>query len=336
MKQFILAALIFAHFLGVSNHCVAESNAIQIVSVFSDNSIHFTPDDSTKYDTDSVKVFDNGRVIARTIELPQFNSPIRITGHLTIKPIPKDEQEVYDRWDRAGNVRLEIPGNPDLELIKFVTAYGGQTKYDVDLSNLAPLLSGRQTIKGFIDTWVTPAWKIDFSLSFTPDTEAVNADWVKGIIYAESFTRDNPGDKGVEIQVEIPKDMKRVLLHYYVSGHCTDGTDADEFVKKNNIIYVDNIAVFRFRPWRDDCRQFRSINPFCRRWTDGSWSCDYSRSGWCPGDIVKPLELDLTDHLTPGKHKMRFIIENIRPKDDKGNFGYWRISSQLLGWKNLP
>ncbi len=333
MKQidFRIAIVLTLLIWGVNCRAAALS-ASQTVVVFADNTIHFTPADTTKYDTDSVKARDRGRVMVRTVDLPRVSSPVRITGHLTVKPIPRDEQEMYDRWDRAGNVRLEIPGGPDIELIKFITAYGGRTEYDVDLSNLAPLLSGRHTIKAFIDTWVTPAWKIDFTMSYAPDTEAVNADWVAGLMYAESVTRDTPGVKGIEVPVEVPKDMKRVLLHYYVSGHCTDGMDADEFVKKDNVIYVDNDVVFRYRPWRDDCRQFRTINPYCRRWTDGTWSCDYSRSGWCPGDIVKPLELDLTDHLTPGKHTIRFVVENIRPKDDKGNYGYWRLSGQLLGF----
>ena len=83
----------------------------------------------------------------------------------------------------------------------------------------------------------------------------------------------------------------------------------------------------------NDCGNFRAINPYCKKWSDGYWSSDYSRSGWCPGDIVAPLELDLTDHLTPGTHTVRFMIENVRPEDENGHFGYWRISGRLLGWK---
>jgi hypothetical protein len=310
----------------------AEELKACFVDVFSANMINFSADDSTRYETDDVKVQDKGRLIEKLVDLPQFSGPVQITGHLRIRPIPKDELEMYDRWDRAGNIRIEIPGGADIELIKFVTAYGGETEYDVDMTQLSPILSGKKVIKGFIDTWVTPAWKIDFSFSYKPDSSAVNTQWIKSLIYEEAVTSDKPGEKGISVVVEIPENMGRVLLNYYVSGHCTDGRDADEFVKKDNVIYVDDIAVYRYRPWRDDCRQFRSINPYCRRWTDGSWSCDYSRSGWCPGDIVRPLELDLSDHLTSGKHTIRFVIENIRPKDENGNYGYWRISSLLLGW----
>ncbi len=335
MKWFRFTLMTFALLCYRGAQADSTTETAQSVVVFSDNMIHFTPDDTSKYDSDSVISRDRGRVMARRVNLPHFNGPVSITGHLVIKPIPKDELEMYDRWDRAGNIRLEIPGAPDIELIKFMTAYGGRTEYEVDLSYLATLLAGERVIKGFIDTWVTPAWKVDLTLTYSPDTTAINADWAHGLMFVESYTSDTPGVKGTEVEVEIPPDLKRVLVHYYVSGHCTDGRDADEFVQKDNVIYVDGVAVYRYRPWRDDCRQFRAINPYCRRWTDGSWSCDYSRSGWCPGDIVKPLELDLSDHLTAGKHAIKFVVENVRPKDADGHYGYWRISSQLLGLKNL-
>ena len=43
------------------------------------------------------------------------------------------------------------------------------------------------------------------------------------------------------------------------------------------------------------------------------------------------LELDLTDHLTPGTHTIRFVIENVRPKNEKGDHGYWRVSAAIMG-----
>ena len=90
----------------------------------------------------------------------------------------------------------------------------------------------------------------------------------------------------------------------------------------------------RYKPWRDDCRRFREINPYTRRWTDGYWSSDYSRSGWCPGDWVPPLTLDLSDHLTPGSHVVTVNVEDVRPKDEDGHLGYWRVSSHLVGWED--
>ncbi len=309
----------------------AVAAGAETIPVFKTTGIHFSPDSSGKYLTGDVRAEDNGRIIARTLTLPQLDSTRRVIAHLIINPIPKDEIEVHDRWDRAGDVRLSIPGKPDLELIKFITAYGGRTEYRVDVSHLSPVLQGEVTVKTFIDTWVSPAWTVDFSLEYSDDSLEQVTRWVEPVMFEQSYTREAQGDTGILVNIDVPTGQQRVILHYYVSGHCTDGTDADEFVKKDNVISVDGVVVYRYQPWRDDCRDFRAINPYTRRWSDGYWSSDYSRSGWCPGDYVKPLELDLTDHLTPGTHSIRFVIENVRPKNEKGDHGYWRVSGALLG-----
>jgi hypothetical protein len=306
-------------------------------TVFDNSHVHFTPDEPGRFDTLGVTADDNGRVAVRSIVVPSIHVPVRIVGHLVIKPIPKDELVVHDKWDRAGSLRLAQSDGPDVELIKFMTAYGGRTEYTVDLSHLAPLLSGELTFKVFIDTWVSPAWQVDFSLSYdanykdstnNPQREPV---WAQGIFLEDGFKAETYGDSGITLPVTVPSGAQRTLLHYFVSGHCTDGRDEDEFVPKDNVISVDGVVVHRFRPWRDDCGDFRAVNPYTRRWSDGWWSSDYSRSGWCPGDMVAPLELDLSDHLTPGEHTVTIAIENIRPADTAGHHGYWRVSAQLLG-----
>lgn len=304
------------------------------VSVFDDNVIHFSIEHPSKYDTNGVTSEDNGRVIERQVEFPAERFAGRLTARLQVKPIPKDDITVFDKWDRAGDVRLAIKGQADIQLVKFITSYGGETSHEIDITDLAPLLVGSRTIKAFVDTWVTLAWRVDFSIDFTPDSTIDPADWAAGAMYEASFDHERELVGGEEVMVEIPADLSRVVLKYFVSGHCTDGRDADEFVTKDNVISVDDVVVYRFRPWRDDCRNFRPVNPYTRRWSDGYWSSDFDRSGWCPGDAVLPIDLDLTDHLTPGEHVLRFMVEDVRPKDSTEHYGYWRMSSYLVGWQD--
>jgi hypothetical protein len=280
-----------------------------------------------------VTVEDRGRVAVRTLHLPEFEGPVRIFAVLSIHPVVKDERHVHDPWDRAGHVRLVREGESDIEVVKFITAYGGHTEHRVDVSHLVPLLKGPCTFKAFIDTWVMPAWTLDFSLEYEAGDEGPEAIWAHGVCFEPSYDVQRYAVEGIRSRVTVPDGLERVLVHYLVSGHCTDGRDADEFVSKDNVIRIDGRVVYRFRPWRDDCRNFRAINPYCARWSDGSWSSDYSRSGWCPGDVVVPVEVDLTDHLTPGMHELEFVVENVRPLDDDGHYGYWRISAHLSGWR---
>jgi len=308
-----------------------------VVQVFEDAPIEFHSPDSTASSASSALSGrrDNGRLIEATVDLPEMVGSHRIWAVLTIHPVAKDERNVHDRYDRAGSIRLVVPERPDLEVIRFITAYGGRTRHRVDVSHLSPVLRGRRSFLAFIDTWTSPAWTVDLSLHFVADTTYDNPSWVEPVVWVESFTRqDQPN--GVGTKSVVPEGLERVALQYVSTGHCTDGRDEDEFISKANVISVDGRVVARFHPWRNDCRRFRDRNPYCTRWTDGSWSSDYSRSGWCPGVEVTPTEFDLTDALPPGEHELHFRIENMRPRDQDGHHGYWRVSACLVGWDHPP
>lgn len=319
---------------------VSENGSLRILrsaeaTVFESAMVHFNPDTTALYSRPGLGHEDNGRVAVTHVLLPDDPPAGRIQARFTIHPVPRTEREVWDRWDRAGSLRLAVDGYPDLEIVRFITSYGGRTDHIVDVSELAPLLRGRRTMKAFIDTWSSPAWRVDFSLSFEPDTLYTPPVWVRPVFFTDSFNAHDFGD-GAGVEVIVPDGLSRVVLRYLTTGHCTDGRGADEFVAKANVISVNGVVVHRFHPWRDDCRRFRDRNPYTARWTTGYWSSDYSRSGWCPGDEVLPLELDLSDHLVAGRHTVRFVIEDMRPRDEDGNHGYWRVSAALVGWDRPP
>ncbi len=306
------------------------SSEAERVSIFEDDLIHFNtemPDSGARAE---IEVIDNGRRIYRTVSIAPFPNDHRVFARVEIDPIPKDEIAVHDKWDRAGSIRIATENGQEAELVKFITAYGGHTVWEVDVTHLAPLLSGEVTIGAFIDTWVSPAWHVSVDLSSEPGRDSTRVAWNQPVMLVDNFDLETYGDSGYTTTVAIPDIQERVLLYYYVSGHCTDGRGADEFMKKDNVILVNDRVVYRYQPWRDDCRDFRAINPYTRRWSSGMWSSDYDRSGWCPGDIVSPLVLDLTDHLPPGEHAVTVRIDDIRPADESGK-GYWRTSVQLVG-----
>jgi hypothetical protein len=303
------------------------------VVVFEAAGVHFNPDDPQAFATATVKAEDNGRIAVTHVDLPESEGATRIVAVVAVHPVAKDERSVQDKWDRAGHVRLVRENEPDIEVVKFITAYGGCTEHRVDVSHLAPVLRGTCTLIVFIDTWVTPAWRVDFRLEYEPLEAGPQPVWARGVCFEPSYDAQRYGAGGIRARVEIPEGLDRVLMHYLASGHCTDGRDADEFVSKDNVIRVDERVVYRFRPWRDDCRQFRALNPYCARWSDGTWSSDYDRSGWCPGDYVAPVELDLSDHLSAGIHTVECVVEDVRRLDEDGHYGYWRISAHLTGWR---
>lgn len=303
------------------------------VTLFDEVTVHFTPDDSTRYDSPFASARDNGRVMATYQEFSRPPGPSRLTLVLEVEPIRKDIREMHDRWDRAGWVRLVKPGMAPVELCRFMTAYGGASEHRVDVTRVLPLLEGHCGFEVFIDTWVTPAWTVDAELVIEPAPYGgVNPPaWTAGLFFPEGGLKAEL--PVVTTTVEIPRGTRWTELALISTGHCTDGTDADEFITKDNVVLVDGQEVYRWRPWRDDCTEFRAVNPYCAKWADGSWSSDYPRSGWCPGDVALPEIIDLSPWLTPGEHQVSFFVENIRPADAAGHLGYWRVSATLSGWK---
>jgi hypothetical protein len=317
-----------------SRTLAAELTEPVTIQVFESNDIHYSLEEPDRYATESVSVTDNGRVIVRTVSLPEPREPVRIVATLVVKPVPLDERIVYDTYDRAGNVRVSKEGMPDIEIVRFITPFGGETRHEVDVSALAALLRGECVLKGFVDTWLSPAWRMDLSLTYTPAPEQTNPDWVRGLAYEEWVTSEMLQSEPLTAEISVPRDLDRFVLDYLATGHCTDGKGPDEFETKDNVISIDGAEVHRSRPWRDDCLAFRPVNPYCARWSDGTWSSDYGRSGWCPGDIVRPEQIDVTENLGPGHHTISFDVVGIRPRDQKGYHGYWRISAYLLGWRD--
>ncbi len=305
------------------------------ISLLDSVMVHFHADSAAKYAVPGDSVLDRGRLVTRPVELPALHGPHRIFADLTLIPTPKTEREVFDRWDRAGDVRLLLPGQPPVELVRFMTSYGGRTTHTVEVSDLSPLLRGAARVGAFVDTWLSPAWRVDCRLRYLPDTTYDNPTWAQPVLFEPGMNHEQHGP-GITARVNIPAGMRCVVLRVLSTGHCTDGTDEDEFVSKAKVISVDGHVVHRMHPWRDDCRAFRDRNPYTARWTDGSWSSDYARSGWCPGDVVRPLEVDLTDALPPGAHTISYRIEDIRPRNPRGDFGYWHVSAALVGWDHPP
>ena len=312
----------------VSALSFAQSDSV-VVDVFSDNMIQF----GNSSPQNQVTVEDNGRIISRNVEIPAFNYPVSVTAYLKY-------YSVNDPWDRAGSVYLAANNNQNIELLKFITGFGTGSststqfvkyaEYTEDVTSLVSLLAGKVTIKTMIDTWVSSAWRVSVKLIFKKKESGVNPVWAKGIYNEQWLNEPKVTLTKPVVTVDIPVDVKQISVAYFASGHCSDGTGSDEFVQKENVIYLDGKEILNYVPWRDDCKNFRPYNPKSGKWGD-TWSSDLPRSGWCPGDIVHPVKFDITN-ITPGEHKIRFQVKEIRPPDTKGE-GYWRVSSYISGFK---
>lgn len=301
---------------------VAAHATAQTVSVFDDVGIQFGGDVNWHAQTDVTRL-DNGRIVERTITLPELSDTARLRTQLNI-------WAQDDHWDRAGNIQL-VTSAGSVELHKFITGFGGTTSHQQDITNLIPFLrAGPAKIRAFVDTWVPQAWAIDFSLTVEESSEEPAPIWNRHVFNDQDWRAAEFTNNRRANNVNIPAGLEKVYLNYLVSGHASDGSGGDEFTQRHHRIFIDGVEVFHEVPWRTDGIDFRSVNPWSGRWGD-VWSSDLNRAGWIPGDDVDPYVIDVTQYLTPGRHLVEYQIEGIQP-DGADGYGYWRTSSYVTGF----
>ena len=250
---------------------------------------------------------ENHRDIIREVDFPDGGdwNQIGLRLHLECP-----ENGLCDHWDRTGSLQLVL--NPDepqdqwryLELMRHITPYRVEMCQYVDITPLAPLLRGRQTLVSWIDTWVGPGhsdgegWRITFDFVFyrgdPRGADEVHNIWGRRNITLGYTDPDRNVDSQIDpVEVAIPADAVRVEAHLTTTGHSFGNTDnCAEFcvLRQDLLIDGERRSVV---PWRTDCEYNAVLGQ------QGTWT--YDRNGWCPGAIVVGDSIDLTDLVTPGE-----------------------------------
>ncbi len=146
--------------------------------------------------------------------------------------------------------------------------------------------------------------------------------------YGKLFGTDSLSVKFVIFPRRFNGDTLRgARLRYISTGH-GGWDDGDEFVPKQNTILIDGKVAFTHTPWRQDCGCYRDLNPVSGNFWNGLSSCDYSRSGWCPGTASQPVYFDLTPWADGHEHTLTVAIPQGKPVE--GMFSHWAVSGALI------
>ena len=245
--------------------------------------------------------------------------------------------------------------HPPLELMRFFTSFGvghfnAQAKikgykwadsvvYKQDITTLLPALQGEVWIGVFIGNYDKGGHKASLYFKYypgdsedkdqtktwmTPVFNTTNLMEMSGQEYGTMFDKDS-----LTVAVDVPAGLKNLRLRYLTTGHGGWG-NGDEFVPKQNEIFVDGKRVYNFIPWREDCATYRELNPASGNFGNGLSSSDLSRSNWCPGTITLPVEIPLPE-MTAGKHVLKIAIP--QGKREGTSFSAWNVSGVLIGEK---
>ena len=228
----------------------------------------------------------------------------------------------------------------------YIPKWEDKVVWEENVSHLASELTGEIYVGVWIDTWTADGYIIDVDLEYSgrPLKEKKVVPLVNTIYYAGQKHPDLFAKTDLTSEFELPENAKNVKLHYITTGH-GGHSGGDEFIKLKNTLKFDNKEVLNTIPWRDDCASFRRFNPSSGVWVkqDSGYaynngkkelmllkeriaSSDLSRSNWCPGSKVSPIEIELGD-LEKGKHALEISIDGTPIEGDKLN--HWLVSAYL-------
>ncbi|MEZ4852721.1 MAG: PNGase F N-terminal domain-containing protein [Flavobacterium sp.] len=242
--------------------------------------------------------------------------------------------------------------NPPIELLRFFTPFGiahynyielkgkdwfNKAFYRQDISELNSYLSEKELYIGcFIGNYDKGGHKVSINLTLHKEENIVkenttilplfnttNVLEMAGQNYGSMFDNEN----GLQVIFTLEKPIKNAKLRYITTGH-GGWENGDEFVPKENSIYLDGKLAYNFTPWRQDCGSFRLYNPASGNFSNGLSSSDYSRANWCPGMATNPVYIAL-GNLEAGTHTLQVKIPQGQPEGN--SFSYWNVSGVLIG-----
>jgi len=261
----------------------------------------------------------------------------QLLGHFALR-CPDDG---CDHWDRYGTFGIVLdPGTDDerfVELDRYITAYRVGFSWDADLTDLRPMLTGTQTLRVFIDTWVGPGhtdgagWLFDASVDFVggepPSPEPIANLPVWDHLSWNAGLEDQPVETQVEPQqIELPADMTQLVMRSFITGHgWNNGQNCAEFCSKDHFYTVGGVE-FGSEVWRDDCPDTVTDGT-----QQGTWT--YARAGWCPGAQVFPWDTDVTSQVEPGATTdVSYRLEDFDWWGD-GDQPYYYMSGMLIAYR---
>ncbi|MBI2389192.1 MAG: hypothetical protein HYV09_06210 [Deltaproteobacteria bacterium] len=247
---------------------------------------------------------ENKRIVETEATFPESGSYQSIVLHLALD-CPDGRCDAWDRFGTLGIVTKKGDKPEDdtvIEVARFITPYAVAGKWDIDVTDLRPLLRGKLTMRAFIDTWVGPGssygngWSLSASFEMkggVPEKEPVA---VLPIWTMHSGVYGDPAKPIAtsfpEQKLTLPTGATSYAVRTLVTGHGQGNLEnCAEFCPREHTVTVSGVA-HKERVWRSDCAT--SSVPGQK----GTYKL--SRAGWCPGADVRPWIFDATADVASG------------------------------------
>lgn len=256
---------------------------------------------------------DNKRIVDAPATFPSDGLYSQIILHLSLD-CPQGGCDSWDRFASLGIVTAKgaTPEEDEvIEIARYITPYKVKAAWDIDVTDLRPLLSGELTMRAFIDTWVGPGspygagWLVTASFEMkggVPGKVPVAVVPVWNRAYVPYGDPAKPVSGSVPaVDVALPGGTS-FALRAFVTGHGQGNAgNCAEFCQKDHT-FTAGATPYTKTVWRADCATTAAPNQ------QGTWK--YSRAGWCPGADVLPWVVDVTADAASSPLHIEYSVED--------------------------
>lgn len=244
-----------------------------------------------------------GKEIRFEADIPDLSS----NGKLYIELTQICEDAKACEWDRLQHLHLCTDSETcDIEIGRWITTYGRSGKWVTDITSLIPHL--KQNAKNKFRFSVAGDQYVNYlDFLFIPDEESTHPIEIHKLYNGTTQFNEEYNTKFEEITLDIPSTAKKVVISAYITGH-GNGSEQEncaEFCKFESIFGVNGTDFeIDFDNAGTDRGCFNLVDEGVVPNQSGSWP--FGRAGWCPGQDVKLINIDITDKVITGTNTFTY------------------------------
>lgn len=179
MKKLALLLIIFV-FVGCNFQQKNKSLGDRTIDVFKNQPINFVP--KSNKDTLDTKIFTDGRIVMKKLQLPKYEKDVKISVKLTL-------ESTGDRWDKSGSCFM-VPSNSKSNILRYFEGKDSLPKnkdlYE-NLKGIAPTKEYKPTIE--LMRFMTPFGVGYYSDDNKKGRKPVYVDsWEKNVVWKQDIT----------------------------------------------------------------------------------------------------------------------------------------------------
>ena len=220
----------------------------------------------------------------------------------------------------------------DVEIGRFITPYG--ISFDLGpqgFSWIYDVTDYQQYLNGTVDLAAHNTQElVDVKFAFIegiPPRDVHNREPIWSDFRSYSYNSMDGDTQLSATDVDLADSSSMFKIKTRFTGHGHNGSvNCCEWDSKDHMISLDGVERFNWEIWEETaCGDNPNVSQ------GGTWP--YAREGWCPGDLVKEYDHEMTPYVTPGTTvNIDYDIEDIPVGDPAQGNGNYVVAMDLISY----